>query len=187
MLRNEKASHLSTHSCKSVQHEEFALRGLPAEAILFETLRTLEIQLHKRSIIAPQLWHSLNPLWFIAETERNVFLWRRSCSLIQQDEFEFWVDIPKLIEKRLAQLSSWQEDNPFVNPLWGISVLDKESSQREAEYLKVFAELASKISDHLHALSHIGSLLKRELGTFNPNREMVILPTERPTAQKNTP
>lgn len=132
------------------------------------------MQLQKRGIIPCPAMQAFNPLWFVAETERNVFLWRRGCSLIQQDEFEFWIDLPKLIDKRLHQLAS-QNDSPFVNPLWGISVLDKDSAKREQDYVRAFAEIQERISGHMNALSHIGSLLIRELVSAG-DREVVVLP-----------
>lgn len=173
MLNNEEFALISAYPCKSVQEEGIRVHDLPANAILLGSLKTLELQLQKRGMIeSPE--KRFNPIWFVAETERNVFLWRRGCSLIQKDDFEFWVDLPRLIEKRLSQLSSCQADNPFVNPLWGVSVLDKQSAEQEAAYLRSFGEVTGKVSRHLHALSQVGSMLHRE---HHPAQERVILPS----------
>jgi hypothetical protein len=63
---------------------------------------------------------AVTPLWFLAETERNIFLWRQGKSLDDVEDYEFWVDIPSLITKRRVQLESPQGLNPFTNPNWGI-------------------------------------------------------------------
>jgi hypothetical protein len=143
------------------------------------------VQLQTRGMIEAQST-VYNPIWFVAETERNVFLWRRGCSLIQKDDFEFWVDLDKLLEKRLKQLQACQidNDNPFLNPLWGVSVPDKETAAREADYLLCFKEIISKINNHLHALSQVTALLSRQLSPGSDNREVVLLPAapRRPSA-----
>lgn len=166
----ERPATKSTGLCKIERPSE----GLPQGAVLADSLKTLETQLARRGFLRQHSADSFNPLWYLAETERNVFLWKRGLSVIQQDEFEFWVDLEALIQKRLEQLSSFDRQNPFLNPLWGVSTLDQESLCREREYLLSFRVALAKIELHLHALSCVGSmLLSRQL---NERKERVVLP-----------
>lgn len=176
MLRNEDLALALNIPCKNEQSGGRFVQSVPTSAILMDALRSFEIQLQKRGMIDSPNAQIFNPIWFVAETERNVFLWRRGCSLIQQDEFEFWIDIDRLIEKRVEQLINCQSDSPFVNPLWGVSVLDKATAGREVEYLKSLQEIISKADDHLHALSRVSSMLQNELVPGSGEREIVVLP-----------
>ena len=118
MINSPHRSH-SVHS-PSKNGQETCIAP-PKGAILADVLKTLEVQFQRRGMLpsgtesGPGM--AFHPLWFVAETERNVFLWRQGCSLIQQDEFEFWIDIEALISKRLNQLDSADPENPFLNPL----------------------------------------------------------------------
>lgn len=150
---------------------------LPQGAVLADSLRTLETQLARRGFLQQQAADNFNPLWYLVETERNVFLWKRGCSVLQQDEFEFWVDLDALIEKRLRQLDLLGGENPFVNPLWGISSFDHSTKEREREYLMSFKAALHKIELHLHALSCVSSLLLKE--QEQQRKERVVLPNAR--------
>ena len=147
---------------------------LPPGAVLADSLRPLETQLIRRGFLRQDAADSFNPLWYLVETERNVFLWKRGCSVLQQDEFEFWVDVEAIIAKRLRQLDSMDGENPFVNPLWGVASMDASSKEREREYLTSFKAALQKIELHLHALSYVGSLLLKQHG--EQPRERVVLP-----------
>ena len=118
-------------------------------------------------------------MWFLAETERNVYLWRNGYSLDQQDEFEFWIDLPALIEKRLKQLASFDSENAFMNPLWGLSIADKDTVNKEERYLKSLFELIEQVKTHLEALSVAAAQVSREISPAVNEREVVVLPVKR--------
>ena len=167
----------SLHS--SVQKERKKQEeALPTGAVHLAMVRVLETKLEKRNLIEekPEL---LNPLWFLAETERNVFLWRNGYSLDQQDQFEFWIDLPALIEKRLKQLSSFDSENPFMNPLWGLSIADKDTVHKEERYLRSLLDLVEKIKAHLEALSVAAAQVSREISPSVNEKEIVVLPVKR--------
>lgn len=156
---------------KNVQHEP-----LPAHLVLADMLKTLEEALNKRGILQREASDLFQPLWYIVETEKNVFLWKRGCSLIQQDEFEFWVDLPALIKKRQAQLERDDGLNPFVNHLWGLGAISTDAKTRELNYLGEFLSVVSDIQEHLCALSEVSKLLHSHLNNL-PEREHVVLPS----------
>lgn len=146
----------------------------PKAGVLLSCIKTLESEAERRGLIARERGDNFTPLWFIAETERNIFLWRRGCSLIQEDEFEFWVDIEGLIAKRLKQLESTDSENPFTNPLWGYASFDEGIRAREKRYLSSLRGVVSALETHIHALSIIGSELSKE---SRGSREFVVLPS----------
>lgn len=175
-----KNEHLGSKSAQS----------LPAWAVLLDVVRNLEIQFQKRGLLGPAGAFTHTPIWFLAETERNVFLWRNGLSLTEEASFEFWVDLRALVEKRLLHLNSRdQPDNPFLNPLWGISAAPTQGdlAANEEQYLAAFSELARKIEEHIHALSHFGSVLQQKLNHGDNERHIILLPwrsgkNETPTA-----
>ena len=146
---------------------------LPNTAILWDVLRSMEGELQRKGLLPRTAQDLFNPLWFLAETERNVFLWRHGCGLTDKDRFEFWIDIPKLIEKRLKQLQSNDYSNPFINPLWEEPLQGSAISEQETEYLLTLIEVIGQIEGHAHALSHVGSELRKE---FMGEVERVLLP-----------
>lgn len=149
---------------------------VPVGAFLFDSLKPLELQLQLREILPLSTSSQFNPLWFIAETERNIFLWRSGLSLAQADDFEFWIDLPALINKRLKQLELNDSANPFMNPVWGTGQNNEAMIEREICYLSQFAEVIKKIELHASALSQITSILKREMSPTLTKPRMVILP-----------
>ena len=178
MTTSERPANLSAMVSKFVHgHVNEESRALPQAAVLADVLKTVETQLASRGFLRDQRHDCFNPIWYLAETERNVFLWKRGCSVLQQDEFEFWVDINALIEKRLRQLDSFDSHNPFLNPLWSVATPDKDSAEYERQYLLSFAQALRQIESHLHALSRLGSALLSELEGESEQRERVVLPT----------
>lgn len=165
-----------TSSYSSVHNRAHIRQALPAEAMLLGLLKTVETRLQERRLIGNLAPQSCNPLWFLAETERNIFLWRRGCSIVQQDEFEFWVDPFLLINKRARQLARSDPENPFLNPLWGSVTSPLDGGQREVDYLEALARAFATLGGHPHALSVVGSLLAEEQGEAG-TREIVLLPT----------
>ncbi len=166
----------SLHS--SVQNERKKPQPLPSGAVHLAMVRVLETELDKRDLLdeKPDV---LNPLWFLAETERNVYLWRNGYSLDQQDDFEFWIDLPALIQKRLKQLKSFDSENPFMNPLWGLSIADKDTVMREERYLKSLFELIEQVKAHLEALSVAAAQVSREISPSVAYKDVVVLPVKR--------
>ena len=150
-------------------------RELPRGAVLEEVLRLVETQLQQKGLVANPDPDTFHPLWFLAETERNIFLWRQGLSLDQQSEFEFWVDLDALLQKRLIQLDRDEPDNPFLNPLLDSSAGDPALRRVEREYVSSFRDLLSEIAAHAHGLSLVASLLRAEVAGGR-QKPLVVLP-----------
>ena len=137
-----------------------ATQTLPAQAISLAVLKAIEQRLVERRLLQP---HSGGlPLWFLAETERNTYLWRNRRSLSEQDRYEFWIDIERLIEKRKQDLA--------VAPGKDHLALEEE------QYLNQLAELLVKIGSHAHALSQVGLILEKEMTQGPSGRARIVLP-----------
>ena len=170
-IQHRSALHIPLH--KYVQKTREDSVEIPSTAILASSLKTLELRLQQRGFLKPPRAEFFTPLWFLSETERNIFLWRRGESLIEQDNYEFWVDIRALIDKRIRQLESANPDNPLTNSIWefydetGSPDLSRDlmgsASQLEIDYLRSFLKLTGSIIVHAHALSQVGSMLENEL------------------------
>ncbi|NMC62973.1 MAG: hypothetical protein GYA55_07365 [SAR324 cluster bacterium] len=170
---------LAVHSLhSSVQNQNKLSANLPKGAIHLSLVKTLETELQKRRLIN-DVYEVLSPLWFLAETERNVYLWRSGLSIEQEDEFEFWVDIPALIKKRMEQLSSFDSGNPFMNPLWGLSIADEQTIEKEKKYLNSLFDLIDEIKEHLEALCIAASTVSRELDQNKDSKSVVVLPIKK--------
>jgi hypothetical protein len=155
------------------------LRGhaanLSTGCVLLGILKSIETELRNRN----HLWSSgppPTPLWFLAETERNVFLWRSSQSLDDARKYSFWVDIRALISKRREQLSRPQDSNPFTNPLWGSGALDESLVDRERDYLDALEDLIPTAFRRAEALSRASESLRLEIDP-EAGRGMVIIPS----------
>jgi len=122
-------------------------------------LRRLETGLHERRLL--HLPQAVLPLWFLAETEINVFLWRSSLSLIDKDRFDFWIDCQALVDKRLRQITADCSENPFSS---------NGSLSEEGEYLHAFLRLSLPVIPHVHALFMAAAHCLHE------SRSMVVLP-----------
>lgn len=131
-----------------------ACKNVPLGSILLDALKPLEVSLSKDK-------RSPFPLWFLAETERNVFLWRHGLSLIHAPYCDFWVHIDSLIEKRLSQLSRATDENPFCHSLWGPASPDPLTLHEEHAYLSTFKVSFEKIALHADALCHVASKLEQ--------------------------
>ena len=155
---------------------------LPPGAMLASFVRTLETRLLARGFLsAPR--GEFHPLWFLVETERNVFLWRNGLSLENAADFEFWVDPAALVEKRLLQLEVGNAGNPFVNSLWGIASGGAPlSANEESTYLTALLESMGKLAPHAHALSHVSSILGQRV--LEPRLPKVVLPARGRTVKK---
>ncbi len=163
---------------------------LPAGALLSSFMKTLETEFISRKLIVPPNAEFF-PIWFLVETERNVFLWRSGLSLCDADDFEFWVDPARLIEKRLLQLENSEIGNPFVNPTMDIfstgsamagqeaASLECSSNDEERDYLTSFLEVLRRVAPHAHALSEVASVVSRAPSMKRLPR--VLLPLGRTT------
>jgi hypothetical protein len=138
--------------------------------VLLGVLKAVEVELGKRELLGTLANHS-TPLWFIAETERNVFLWRAGKSIGDHLAFSFWVDIKELIRKRRSHLSRSRGFNPFVN-------LSPRSGGVDCEhrYLDALEELSATIFRHAEVLSQASESLREELVPELPSRTAVVLP-----------
>jgi hypothetical protein len=149
---------------------QFKLESLPRCTVPLDSLKTLENQLSARGLLISSQFY---PLWFHAETERNVFLWRKGCSLIQADEFDFWIDARRLVDKRLRQLES-PSVNPLSTPLWESGSIQNSDVQAERQYLEDFRTWLVRGEKHLHAMSIAGRMVANEI--HHSAKEIVLLP-----------
>lgn len=151
------------------------VQNVPQGAVLMRVLKTVENELRRRKMVGSG-HETVTPIWFLAETERNIFLWRQGKSLDDMDEFEFWVDLPRLLSKRRAQLENPQGLNPFTNPHWGNSPLDTRTVQHERDYLDDIEDLAECIIPHAEALSKASLAVQAELCKHSDTALKVLLP-----------
>lgn len=165
---------LDASLCKIEQPASTSKTPRRERALLLSALKTIEEQLQRRGMLPITYLHTFNPLWFQAETERNVYLWRSGYSLADEDDFEFWIDPQALLEKRLSLLQELDPKNPFVNPLWGLAPLDPENVRTEVDYLETLRSHLAQIIGHASALSELGSEMLQELDGIE--RQIVVLP-----------
>jgi hypothetical protein len=156
---------------------------IPHGAVLLGVLKSVESELRRRELLglSPS---SASPLWFLAETERNVFLWRSGRSLDDSRYYSFWVDVPALITKRREQLSKPGGLNPFINPLWGSAPLDSNLIRTEFDYLETVEDLVTTVFKQAEALSHASESIRKELEREDvAPRIAVVLPARQPGAE----
>ena len=149
-------------------------QALPSGAVLLGILQAIETELHKRELLgtaAPKA----TPLWFLAETERNVFLWRNGKSISDSKEFSFWINIRALVLKRRGQLARTSGFNPFVN-----LAPDSGGIEYEQSYLDAVEALTETFFAQAEALSHASESIHRELTNGTPLRPVVLLPQSQP-------
>ena len=167
-------SHPPEHPAESAQelhsHGPYLSRGL----VLLGILKSIENELRKRQLLA-KTGTPPTPLWFLAETERNIFLWRNSKSLDDASLYSFWIDLGSLIEKRREQLETRQDHNPFINPLWGTAPLDASLVQNENDYLDAIEDLLPTVFRRAESLSRVSEALRIEM-TPEMEREDIIIP-----------
>lgn len=156
-------------------------------AFLIEVLKTVEIELQKRGLLKIPENGSFHPVWFLAETERNIFLWRSGCSIIEQDDFEFWIDVRGLIQKRLEALRTFDSENPFMNSMWGSPASSEEQVSGEKLYLSSFIKIIESIEDHANALCLVAQSALKELCKEATLREMVLLPASKKAPKATLP
>lgn len=152
--------------------------------VLLGILKSIENELRSRELLGFQ-GTPPTPLWFVAETERNVFLWRSGLSLDDIRRYTFWVDIKALIEKRREQLGKPQDQNPFINPLWGSGSLDSSLVDRECDYLDLLEDLIPTVFKRGETLSRASESLRLEMDPA-VSRTAVTLPlTSTPSRRRD--
>ena len=167
--------HTFAHSLHVPEH------ALPKEAIELSILKPLEELLRTRGILSTPLSQRVHPLWFLAETARNVFLWRSGLSLLDQDHFEFWIDPVELAKQQLERLARTTDASPFDTPAWGTEGASTPLRDQE-RYFDSLLELLHKVEDHAHILGRISALVCKEMGRED-TRTRVLLPQRRVTSK----
>jgi len=152
-----------TQVCKNNQ-------SLPAGAVLLGVLKAIEKELARRGLLEATV-EQATPLWFIAETERNVFLWRHGRSIDDCREFSFWIDVPALIEKRRNHLSRCRGFNPFV-----CGSPSETGAQHELRYLDQIEDMADSIFSKAALVSRASESLQHELDPALALSTRVVLP-----------
>lgn len=172
MEASERMSNKTAEQCSDLVQDR------PKDGVLLSMLKAMEQELLRRGLLSANrsAGQNCSPLWFLAETERNVFLWRRGYSLHDEGQFEFWVQPEKLIEKHVHQLERRDSCNPFVNPLWSVASLDDQTVQRQVDYLDELRDKLALVSAHAAALSHVSTLVMQEVRKECSRREIVVLP-----------
>jgi hypothetical protein len=165
------------HSRNTTQELHSDAQALPKGSVLLGVLKSVESELTKRELLGLKR-HNAIPLWFLAETERNIFLWRNGKSLDDQRDYTFWIDVGALITKRREQLKKPHGFNPFINPLGGSLPMDARSIEEEVEYLETFEDLSETILRQAEALSHASETIRIELSHGIDTRTAVVLPGE---------
>jgi hypothetical protein len=145
-------------------------RPLPERAAHLSVLKTIEKELRLRGFLGNGVEQAM-PLWFLAETERNVFLWRKGLSIDDAHEFEFWVDVPSLIEKRRKHLERCDGFNPFINESPA-----ETGAEQELRYLDIIEELGESVIDNAAVISRASQALQHELDPGAAQRAIVVLP-----------
>jgi hypothetical protein len=145
--------------------------------ILLGILKSVEQELRGRQLIGDPS-QDATPLWFIAETERNVYLWRNGKSIDERSQYTFWIDIRALIEKRREQLRRSRGFNPFINSMSTVGTNSSLGVQAENQYLDCLEDLASSVFRHAEVLSHASESVREELFPSCPLRAAVTLPMQ---------
>lgn len=143
---------------------------LPKDAVLLGVLKAIEQELHRRELLGSATDQAM-PLWFLAETERNVFLWRKGKSIDQRHQFSFWVDVPALIAKRRGHLSRCRGFNPFI-----CQSPSDTGVQHELRYLDQVEDLAESVFAKAAIVSRASEALHHELEPSCALRTQVVLP-----------
>jgi hypothetical protein len=145
-------------------------RPISSNAILLGVLKSIEKELRARGFLGDSFQEAM-PLWFLAETERNIFLWRSCLSIDDANEFSFWVDVPALIAKRRRHLSRCDGFNPFVNPS-----PRETGAEMELRYLDHLEDLGESVLAKAAVISRASHDLRRHLEPSSPICPTIVLP-----------
>lgn len=164
---------LTTQNVRSAPHKNVHPSG--SGIILLGILKSVEQELRTRELVGDPAQEA-TPLWFIAETERNVYLWRNGRSIDDRAEYTFWVNIPALIAKRREQLRRSKGFNPFITSMTNLGGNESQGVYAEHHYLDSLEDLAGSIFKHAEALSHASESVRLELAPSTAPRATVTLP-----------
>lgn len=148
-------------------------------AVAADMLKTAEIRMQQKGMLpaADALCH--NPFWFLVETEKNVFLWRSGHGLNEKQDFDFWVDVESLLDKRLKQLQRANYTDPS-SAAFSEFDLKTDPIKAEAEYLIALRNSIGPILQHLSALSEVQAEIVKEALSNQSLR--VVLPFDKKAA-----
>jgi hypothetical protein len=150
------------------------LNTLPSTTLLLEALRPLEKRLESLPALTPFLQYRSSPLWFYAQTQRDTYLWRQGLSIADEQYFQFWIDVPRLITKCAHLLSGDATHNPFCNPSWGEENAPPIQQELTERYLEAVHDEFEKIAPYLHAWCLACTEVSESPAT---KRVVVLLPT----------
>lgn len=167
----------SPNSYKNEQNDAGGVHTLPTSALLVDIIRPIENRLEHRGLLQPPTHFAVNPFWFLAETECDVYLWQHGHSLNERPSFEFWIDCEGLVAKRIGQLRNAASNQCVVNSVWSMPSANSEAIEAEINYLKAFIDLLNQIASHAAALGHVSSIIASELGRSQKDRTIIILPS----------
>jgi hypothetical protein len=179
MVSSEELIKIVKELYKNEQPSAREVPKIPHDGVLLNLFRTFESRLIEKCLLPCPQSLGLNPLWFLGETERNVFLWRNKKSIKDAEEYSFWLDVKKLISKRLAQLEASDPENPFLNPLWGSTSHNTDNHNSERRYLTELLKLYIPAEAHLAAISAVQALVSTISDPhgeprFNPTKVVLI-------------
>lgn len=147
----------------------------PPGSILLGVLKSIESELRRRDLLGIP-GHNTTPLWFLAETERNVYLWRNGKSIDDHRQYTFWIDVKALLLKRRQQLQRSKGFNPFIASGCASAPHDGDAVRNEHAYLDCIEDLAGSIFKHAEALSKASESVRAELAPDTAERVSVVLP-----------
>jgi hypothetical protein len=155
---------------------------IPQGAVLLGVLKAIECELRARHQLGSSSSEA-TPLWFLAETERNLYLWISGVGLANAGSTVFWVNISALITKRKRQLLRHFSNgatggfNPFItrDSYRSAELGDLDS---EFSYLDELARLDSAIFKRAAMISRISDSLHDELIPLGGARKRVVLPVD---------
>jgi hypothetical protein len=179
-------THSDPHKVATPPRKDCAL--IPQSAVLLGVLKAIECELRSRHQLGTTPTTSATPLWFLAETERNLYLWLTGTGLANASRTVFWVDTNALICKRRKQLSRHSNSfatygfNPFITR-------DQNSGEpnNEGSYLDELERLGCEIFKRAAMISRISDSLYDELIPPGKARKRVVLPFDIKAARKCSP
>ena len=163
-----QTQHDNEHRLYKIVHSFGKTLGdLSETSVTLNTLKATERALVKKELLPKNSAFQETPIWFLAETERNVFLWRNGLSLTDSPNFEFWFDPIELASRQLGKLLErpHSDERAEYKELPGL-FSGNISNQQESislDYLERFVSAWKLIGPHLHALS----LLDRRADQLN--------------------
>ncbi len=174
-MKESLLSYNFEHSIYKDEHisEKFKeiFQALKPYVVLTETFKMFEEELREKGVVQKAGY----PLWFFAETEENVYLWKKGVSIEEKERYEFWINLKTLLKKRQEQLSRDKDFNfPFFNfqaSFEGGGRKDTDIVEEEKRYLLSLEKILHNSFIHLQFISALKSVLTNREGA----KERVIL------------